>query len=62
MKNHNKNIPHERGLAYERCREGPERLNLYYLFEKDKQTHPMPPDRAEALRAKPGKILSNKSL
>ena len=40
--------------------EGRERLNLYYLFEKDKQAHPMPPERVEALRAKLGRILSNK--
>jgi hypothetical protein len=40
--------------------EGRERLNLYYIFEKDKQSHPMPPDRAEALRANLRKILSQK--
>jgi hypothetical protein len=40
--------------------EGRERRNLYYIFEKDKQVHPMPPERAEALRANLRKILSQK--
>lgn len=34
-----------------------EQLNLYYIFEKDKQTHPMPPERVEALRANLRRIL-----
>lgn len=40
--------------------EGRERFNLYYIFEKDKQVHPMPPERAETLRANLRKILSQK--
>lgn len=38
--------------------EGRERLNLYCIFEKDKQAHPMPPEQAQAIRAVLGKILS----